>query len=148
MRAWGTYPCKYQPSLSRSCHVPLTNISFPSMSPLLSPSPTPAPQGPTSWRMDDPESLLQLSKPFQPPSPHHSRGGRALARGFALVSASSRTPVAIEVGTTPTWVGQLSQWKHEQRLIQLSGLAESAVAAGLAQGGRGAGGSGTGAGGS
>lgn len=125
-------------------------------------------QGPTLWRLDDPESLRQLAEPYIPPPPYHARGGHASLRtaGFCLVGRAQpaarhagcgvrgdggscgtgggsrkgaagagrwgRSADVIDVGMTPSWLGQLSEWKHEQRLLQLSGLTSSAATAALA----------------
>lgn len=66
------------------------------------------------------------------------RGGGA--RSASAVRRGAGGGVFFEVGQTPTWAGQLAEWKHEQRLLVLSGLAASAAAAGLVAAGRGSGG--------
>ncbi|GBF97213.1 hypothetical protein Rsub_10074 [Raphidocelis subcapitata] len=69
------------------------------------------------------------------------RGGGSRGGGGGKVGAGPAVWPFIELAPTPSWVGQLAEWKHEQRLCQLSGLAASAAAAGLAACGRGGGGS-------
>jgi len=104
----------------------------------LPPTPIPHPsthtnqQGPSSWHINETPSLPGLGGASTTATTHPA----SYSYSYQLPSAMARThgsgsrrycPETIQLGSTPTWVGQLAEWKHEQRLLVLSGLAASAA---------------------